>query len=1120
MQSRGNEAKVRWPLVFVFVLLFAVPASSQETKQDGKQDTKSSWDVTQARGKTRDIDFDTQEGTWMSMDISPDGKWIVFDLLAQIYRVPAEGGKAECLTQNSGVALNFHPRVSPDGKTVAFISDRRGQNNLWLMDADGKNPRPVFIDNDVRVYGPAWTPDGQYIIVKRETFGPGFGEFSGIWMYHRDGGKGVELVGKAVPGADWPSVSPDGRYLFFHASAAGGGDYGAQDFLKGAFQLKRLDLRNGGVQDVTAGQAVQQYRGSSGGAIAPEVSPDGRWLAFARRIPSGTISYKGHQFGPRTALWLRDLQTGAERVLMDPVEEDMSEAIKVWRVLPGYAWAHDSKSILVAGGGKMHRVWVDGGKVDTISFTAHVHRTLSELAYVNRRTPTDSFEAHAIRWHTASPDGKTLAFQAVGHVWLTDLPNGTPHRLTSPDFSEYEYSPAWSPDGKWIAFTTWDEKEGGYLWRISSSGGAPQKLTTQAGEYINPSWSADGSELVLARGSGATLRGRAWSNNIWYDVVRVPAGGGEAQLVIRVDRPFSELTELIARREILEPFFGPRGRIYYAEFVPSKTEGALWETLLVSVRPDGSDRLVHLAFPYASETAISPDGKWLTYQEGDNTYLAPFPEFGTGGAPPRVDRHQGQFSVRTLSTEGGNFPHWRDNNTLGFGSTTHYYTYHLDSGKTDSAEIHLQVARSVPKGTIALTNARIITLDHRKVIEKGTVVVKNDRITCVGTCSSAGVDRTIDARGKTIIPGLIDMHAHHYRDYNGITPPHDYEHATYLAYGVTTALDPSTWSQNVFPIAELTEAGGMIGPRTFSTGDPIYRGDNARQNDLSSYEATEHEIDFLMSWGAISLKQYLQPRRDQRQWVVDVARKKGLIVTGEGDSLEYNIGTTLDGQTGWEHPMSYVPMYSDATKFFGMAGVDYSPTFIVGGAGPWNEEYFFQASDLWKDQKLARWTPWLELIPHTRRRTLRPETDYSFPIISQTLADIIAAGGHGAIGGHGQQHGIGSQWEVWMAASALGPMGALEVASRDGAWFLGMEQDLGSIETGKLADLLVLNANPLDDIHNTNDIQFVMKGGRLYDSNTLDEVWPDKKPFGNYYWANPDATRSDVRVVGPDQTKP
>ena len=305
----------------------------------------------------------------------------------------------------------------------------------------------------------------------------------------------------------------------------------------------------------------------------------------------------------------------------------------------------------------------------------------------------------------------------------------------------------------------------------------------------------------------------------------------------------------------------------------------------------------------------------------------------------------------------------------------------------------------------------------------------------------------------------------------------------------------------------------MIGPRTFSTGDPINRGNDSHWSEITDYATAEHEIVRLKSYGAITLKQYLQPRRDQRQWIVDIARKQGLLVTSEGDSLEYNVGTTLDGQTGWEHALSYAPLYADASTFFGMAHIAYSPTIIVGGAGPWNEDFLFQSSDLWKDKKLTRWTPWLELLPHTRRRTLRPETDYSFPLIAQGLADVIAAGGHGAIGAHGQQHGIGSQWEIWLESSALGPMGALEVASQGGAWFLGMQQDLGSIEVGKLADLIVLNSNPLENIRNTADIHFVIKGGRVYDGMTLDQVWPDKEPFGEPYWADTHASRSDDRSL-------
>jgi hypothetical protein len=358
------------------------------------------------------------------------------------------------------------------------------------------------------------------------------------------------------------------------------------------------------------------------------------------------------------------------------------------------------------------------------------------------------------------------------------------------------------------------------------------------------------------------------------------------------------------------------------------------------------------------------------------------------------------------------------------------------------------------------------------------------------------------------------MHSHHYREHRGYRPLRDYEAAMYLAYGVTTGLDNSMWSHNIFPTAELIDAGLMIGPRTYSTGDPLYGfGDAARQNNLSSYEQTDQDVLRLKSWGVTSLKQYMQPRRDQRQWVSDVARREGLMVTAEGGDLFFNLGMMMDGQTGWEHPLSYVPLYSDVAKFFGRAGTFYSPTFVVAGPGPWNIEYWYAESDVWRDEKQRRWMPWRMTAGHLRRRVLRPETDYSFPLIAQGMADIIAEGGYGAIGSHGEHHGPDAHWEIWMAASALGPLEALRVASLHGATFLGAQEDLGSLREGKLADLIVLNANPLENIQNTADMLYVMKGGVLYDADTLDELWPRQRPFGPYYWADEDVQRQDDRPV-------
>ncbi len=1062
--------------------------------QPGSAQAGASWDVTQPRGEVRTIDFETSEGTWMSLDLSPDGRWIVFDLLGHVYRMSATGGEAQSLTQESGIAINFRPRFSPDGRTIAFVSDRSGQYNLWLMDSDGGNPRAVFTDPNVRVTTPSWTPDGQYIVVQRQ---PG-----GLWMYHRDGGEGVALLGSDFESAGSPSVSRDGRYVYFDLSkgrtleGAVGGDH----------QVRRLELKTGEVLRITSGEPNTQIRLSSGGGYVPEVSPDGRWLAYARRIPDGTVNFRGHSFGPRTALIVRDLESGAERVVMDPIEMDHEEG-GGGGILPGYAWTPDSRAVLLTQGGGIRRLEVATGEVSTISFKARVRRVISERAYAPFRITDDPFEATFLRWHTASPDGKHLAFQAVGRVWVMDLPDGEPRRVTPNSFEPFENAPAWSPDGRFLAFTSADEAARGHLWKVPVSGGPPVQLSDTEGEYLNPAWSPDGRMILLVRGSGVTNQGRGWMFNPFYQLVLIPATGGAARVVTTVDPPPEEDVYSVSRRSITQPHWGPEGRIYFAE--DRLNAQGRTHVALVSVRPDGEDERVHLTFPYADEIAPSPDGRWVAFQEGDNVYLTAFPAPGTGqGGPPQIEKRRARFAVRQLTLEGGMFPRWRDARTLEFGSGTRHFVYDVETQSVDTSWVHLLVPPRIPAGTIAFTGARIVTLKDGEVLEDATLVVRGSRIMCVGLCDTAGADRVIDARGKTIIPGFIDMHAHHHRETREVFGSKNVETAVYLAYGVTTNLDNSMWHRNVFPVAELIHAGEVLGPRTFSTGPPLYSGDSFRQNELTSQAVAEQNVLRVKSWGAVSIKQYMQPRRDQRQWVAEAARKHRLMVTAEGGDLEYDLGMIMDGQTGWEHPLGYFPIYRDVARFFGAAQAVYSVTFVVGGSN-WNENYWWAESDVWKDAKLSRWMPWRTLLPHARRRPLRPETDYTFPILAEAVKDIIANGGHGAIGAHGQAHGIGPHWEVWMAASAMGPMGALELASREGAYFLGVLDDLGTLEPGKLGDFMVLNSNPLENIRNTTDILYVVQGGVVYDAETLDEVWPEARPYGDHPWWDGASLRAD-----------
>ncbi len=1086
---------------------------------------RAQWDVTLARGKTRDIDFTTSEGTWTAVDISPDGSWIAFDLLGHIYRIPAAGGAATVLTQNSGVALNFQPRISPDGKTIAFISDRRGQYNLWVMNADGSNPHPVFNDLNATAYEPAWTPDGNYVVIRKggRGGGEGGGGAAGLWMYHKDGGQGVPLVagagGRGAAGngpPSWPSVSSDGKYLYYQVTMTSE----SAQLVAGSIQLRRFEFKSGDIVDITAGESNGAAAGrfSSGGGAAPEISPDGRWLAFVRHIPDGLLEYKGHKYGPRSALFLRDLKTGAERMLMDPVEPLVTSGSKTLGVFPRYRWAKDGQSIVLMQGGKIRRLDLATKDVATIPYTATVHRTISEMARREFRLTEGPVAAKFFRWPSSSPDGRTIAFQAVGRIYTQTGATGAPKRVTDGAFTPLEYSPTWSPDGRSIAFVTWDDTGRGNVWKVAAAGGMPQRVTREPGDYVDPVWSPDGRTLTVARGEGATARGRTLTHNAWYDLISLnahAAAGDTGMVLATILRPSGSAIGGEARRQLVRPSYGPEGRVFWIDekgAAPSAAgAGGRGGTALMSVKPDGSDKQEHLSFPAADEIVPSPTGEYVAFQEGDNVYVAPMAWGGIGGDVQRIEKRRGQFPVTQLTRDGGLFPRWRNATTLEYGSGERFFVHHMETGRTDTLKLAVSVPRAIAAGSVALTNARIVTLNKRQVIEKGTIVVKAGRISCVGTCSTAGIDKIVNANGKTIIPGFVDMHAHHYREWRGMRPTHDYEQAIYLAYGVTTTTDVSMYSQNMFPTAELIEAGEMIGPRGFSTGDNITAGDASRANEMNTPADALSAVRKMADWGAVSIKQYAQPRRDQRQWMAEASRTVGINETSEGGHFFENLGFIMDGQTGWEHSFSELPMYSDGAKFLGKAGATYSPTLVVAGPSAWSIEYWFQESDVWKDPKQRLWFPWRMLVPQTRVRWQRPATDYSYPLVAQAMADIIAEGGWGAIGSHGEQHGIAPHWEVWMGASALGNMGALEVASLHGARFLGADKDLGSIEVGKIADLMVLNKNPLDNIRNTIDAQYVMKSGTLYDAMSLDQLWPKAVPFGPKYWANDDVMQVNTK---------
>jgi Tol biopolymer transport system component len=1069
------------------------------------------------------VDFVTTEGTGMSVDVSPDGSWIVFDLLGHVYRMPIGGGEATAITQSSGPALNFHPAISPDGKRIAFISDRNGQLNVWTMGADGGDPRLVFGDPNTRFLSPAWAPDGKSIVAVRLYRSPGRAwhrQNRTLYRLPLGGGLPEPLIEEQLTQPDAPAFSSDGRHLYYHVSYSIAEGLG---MLTAGYRILRRDMTTGQLDNVRYQEPAEptpEFRAAllAGGyatdvgerpsATTPKPSPDGKWLAFSREMPDQTFEWRGHQMRPSTALWLRDLATGAEKVLLPIATKDLTEtnAQYAYRPFPGYGWLADGTAIIISVGGKIQRLDLATGSLTPIPFTARVTRTLAEPARGRVTIDDDSLAVRFIQWPASSPDGSRLAFTAVGKIWVMDLPNGAPRPLTESMAPAFQLAATWSPDGQSVAFTTWDDAARGQLWVVPARGGPPRRVTTEPGEYLGPVWSPDGQWIAVTRGPGPGSSGwNPWDEPVGWTLVRVPVGGGAATVLA----PIAAWT--LAG-------IGPGGGLTFADqdhpggspsllYRPFPDSAALAKVFRVrTIGWEGGPSRAHLEFPArrnpGNQPIWSPDGKRVAFDAAHEIYLT---QTGPEDEGQRIqpDPNVPVTGRSKVGTWGGIFPRWRDPATLEFAAGHRYVSHQPATGKTEAIEIRLKVPRPKPAGSVALVGAKIITIDSGGVIDQGTIVVRGSRIACVGQCDTAGVDRVLDVRGKTIIPGLVDLHAHHTTEAAGaIIPQHRPESALDLAYGVTTIVDPATNSESALTLAELIEAGALTGPRTFSSTEFVIAHGIAwgDYHEIDSLADATAMVDRRAEWGAVTIKNYRQPGRRQHQLIAEAARRRGISLTSEGGPLYLDVGYAIDGQTGWEHMIADLPVYQDATTFFGMAGLVYSPTLIVAGVPHGSMEYFRPRADLLNEARTRRFMPYPILAAKVKSARLRSLDEVAFPIMAEAVADIVKAGGHAAIGEHGEQVGLGSHWELWAYATGLTPVAAIKIATWDGAYFIGAHQEIGSIKVGKLADLAILDADPMVDIKNSAKVAMTMKAGRLYQAATLDELWPGRTPYGRIPW--------------------
>ena len=390
------------------------------------------------------------------------------------------------------------------------------------------------------------------------------------------------------------------------------------------------------------------------------------------------------------------------------------------------------------------------------------------------------------------------------------------------------------------------------------------------------------------------------------------------------------------------------------------------------------------------------------------------------------------------------------------------------------------------------------------VIENGIVVIENNRIAAVGKSGEVDVPagaKVFDVSGKTITPGFIDSHAHWTEIRRGVLDTDAWTFMANLAYGVTAGLDVQTMTNDMFAYQDFIDAGRMIGPRAFSTGPGIFSDNNFKSLDdaravLERYK--EH-------YGTRNLKAYISGNRKQRHWVVQAAKELGMMPTTEGAlDMKLDLTHAIDGFAGNEHSLPVTPLFDDVTKLFAASGTGYTPTLLVAYGGPWAENFFYTTEVVHDDEKLRRFVPHDIIDGVTRKRAWFREGLHVFKPLAEAAAEVVEAGGRVGVGAHGQLQGLGYHWELWALGSGMGELGALRAATIHGASIIGLEKEIGSLEVGKLADLVVLEKNPLEDLRNSNTVLWVMKNGELFDGDNLDQLWPKEQPAPEQWWWDAD----------------
>jgi Tol biopolymer transport system component/imidazolonepropionase-like amidohydrolase len=1009
---------------------------------------------------TRTISFTVDEATDLQPDLSPDGKTMVFAILGDIYRLPAAGGEARPITR--GLPIDTQPTFSPDGHWIAFLSDRSGAENLWVSRLDGSDARQVTLHDDNPIFtSPAWSADGRSLLVSR--YWPDRNAYE-LWRFPVAGGAGEVVVTNRPAGPDGPLQhalgavpSADGKWIYY---AAREGDLDLA--IPVEWRIARMPVGGGTAQTLISAVGDVRLGKVQASAFRPVLSQDGRRLAYTERRVG------------KTWLRLRDLASGDERDLVQ-LDPDSLQASYWSDIAPRVAFAPDGKSIVFAKGGKLARIDLASGSVVAIPFSAAVEQQLGTLTRAPTRVETGPVRVRIVQAPALSTDGRTFAFSALGKIYTMPATGGVP-RVLAPRLPP-QFHPAWSSDGKRLLFVTWTGPDGGQVWEAPIRGGNPRRLTTKDAFYTHPVYTPDGSVVVI-RSPSAERRARyvEFGQIREAELISLRSGAALAQGQMGGTPHFLADGTLLLNR---------------ADGVHRASDDARMASVV------GPNWYFAEGSAQADDLRVSPDGRHALVQIAQQLWLVTLP---ADGSP--VDLSDSKSGHHRLTDVGADYFGWSADGIDMFwsiGSTIE--RRRLADGLTTTTQAVVTVPRDAPFGRLLLRGATVLTMGPTGTIENADVLIDGNRISAIGAKGALVVPPGTgvrDVTGRFIIPGLVDVHDHVAdirRDVLDFAP---WGPAANLAYGVTTAFDPSTLTIDMLAYQDAIDAGLTTGSRIFSTGPAIFE-----FNDFRSPEQVEAVLRrYRDRYRLTNIKMYRSGNRRVREWIAQGALRLGLQPTTEGAlAAKLDLSHILDGYSGNEHAIPPPVLRDDFVQLLARSGTSYDLTLQITHGGYPAQDFFIARDGPHDDAKYARFAPSWFRDQKFWQREWRDPSGYLFPKIAASALAVKRAGGLVAIGAHGEVPGIGTHWE--MEAHQMGgwtPAEILEAATINGARTIGREADLGSLEPGKLADLVVLDKDPRLDIANTRAIAWVMKDGRLYAGETLAETWPVYRPAPEFWF--------------------